>query len=126
MKKIWIIALIIGLGSLTMSCQKDYLVQEVIEVPDTISFAEHVVPIFEASCNDNVCHGTGGVPPDLTPENAHFDLTVTGLVDVDDPASSVLYQRITATVKPMPPTEPLVESETQIILNWIEQGALDN
>ena len=121
-----IIGGIIILLSVMTSCQKEYIVLEVIEVPDTVSFSEHVVPIFEEKCNTKGCHVRGAEPPDLTPENAHFELTITGLVNTDDPESSVLYQKLITKVKPMPPEETLHEAKQQIILQWIVQGALDN
>jgi len=117
---------ILILFCMTTSCEKEFVVLELIEIPDTISFSEHVMPIFDESCNMKGCHTTGAEPPDLTRENAHFELTITGLVDVDNPESSVLYKRMVETIKPMPPDNVLPEAKRQIILQWIAQGALDN
>ena len=111
---------------LQTSCQKEYVEIEQIDIPDTISFAVNVMPIFNESCNSAGCHNAGGAPPELTEENAHFELTISGYVDPQDPEASVLYQRMISTTKPMPPAGKLGESKLQIILNWIEQGALNN
>lgn len=121
-----LILLFAGLLYLSTSCQKDYFVPEPIEVPDTISFSAHVIPIFIESCATSNCHDLGGISPDLTADNAYFSLTITGLIDTDNPESSILYQRMKSQTKPMPPSGLLQEAKTEIILNWIAQGALEN
>lgn len=127
--KVFITAAIFVFGfaffSLT-SCQKDFLVPEPVLIPDTVSFADHIIPMFDESCNMSGCHNTGGIPPDLTLENAYNQLFAYGYIDLDQAEESILYQRMVNQAKPMPPANPLSEAKTQLILSWIEQGALNN
>lgn len=121
-----IIGCFLLLASFMTSCQKEILVPNPVEVPDTVSFAADVIPIFNESCNMSGCHITGGISPNLTPENAYFDLTITGMIDVDDPEGSLLYTRMISTTKPMPPAGKLADGKLEIVLKWIQQGGLDN
>ncbi len=127
--KIWTTFIIIIGASLILSfnsCQKDYLVPEPIVIPDTVSFAMNIMPIFNESCNMSGCHNTGGFAPDLTENNAYAQLAIYGMIDLEEPTSSVLYQRMVNQAKPMPPSNILPEAKIQLVLSWIEQGALDN
>lgn len=108
------------------SCNYGYLESIKVEIPDTVSFSNDVIPIFNESCNESGCHSPGGIAPDLTPENAYWDLWLYGMVDTTDPESSLLYTRMASTSNPMPPTSKLRDDKIQLILAWIEQGALDN
>ncbi|MCU0701382.1 MAG: hypothetical protein MUC96_33145 [Myxococcaceae bacterium] len=54
---------------------------------------------------------------------------VRARVTPGDPATSVLYQRVTSQARPMPPSGPLSTSNPQGTANleaWIRAGALDN
>lgn len=128
MKRILQLSLIAGvislLGSMT-SCEKDYLVPIVSELPDSASFSGNIIPIFDAHCNSSGCHNTGGIAPDLTKENAYNDLLLYSMVDTLNPESSILYARM-ATGKPMPPSGYLKGGEPELVLLWIQQGAKNN
>ena len=89
---------------------------------DTTSFSLEVVPIFTESCVG--CHGTGGIPPDLTPANAYADLFANNLINLVDPEKSILYVKVApggSMEKYNPPGDP-----DDIILQWIKEGALNN
>ena len=111
---------------LTPSCDYGYVEPVIIDIPDTVSFSNDIIPIFNNNCNESGCHSTGGIAPDLTPQNAYFELWLYGMVDTANAESSTLYIRMASTSNPMPPTGKLTDDKVQLVLAWIEQGALDN
>jgi len=108
------------------SCEKDFLVPEKVDIPDTVRFSVDIIPIFNANCNTSGCHSTGGYSPNLMEENAYINITAYGLIDADDPESSILYQRLISIAKPMPPEGNIPAARIEMILKWIRQGAYDN
>ena len=124
MKKfILLIIALIGIMA-WQSCQYEWL-DPVDYVPpppgDTTSFSLEVVPIFTESCTS--CHGTGGIPPDLTPANAYADLFAENMIDVATPENSVLYIKM-ATGGSM--NNYTKVGDPEIVLQWIKEGALNN
>ena len=108
------------------SCTKDYLIPVEIIIPDTVSFSIDILPIFTESCAKSGCHNTGDHSPDLTAANAYYELWAFGFIDTTDDRASVLFTRMDATSSTMPPLGRLPEDKIQLVLAWIEQGALDN
>ena len=107
------------------SCQYKFIVEPVVPPPDpedTISFSEQIVPIFsEQGCIG--CHNSGGQQPDLTPDNAYNSITNMGLVNTGDPVASKIYYY------PLPDGSHFAKytsAQAALVLQWIEQGALDN
>ncbi len=93
----------------------------------TVSFSDDVMPVFESDCI--ICHGNFGG------WDASSYTTVLGTGDhapviiPGDPENSLLAQKMIGTHSTgaiMPPAGLLPEHEIQIILDWIEEGALDN
>lgn len=124
MKKI--ILLIVALVGILawQSCQYEWL-DPVDYVPpppgDTTSFSLEILPIFADRCAS--CHSTGGVAPDLTPDNAYADLFAENLIDVATPENSILYTKC-APGGSMNKYTQVGDPET--ILQWIKEGALNN
>jgi hypothetical protein len=110
--------------------QSNPLVQAPCNLPDTVSFKNDVVPVFEVSCDQANCHsGTdtssrGRV--NLEPAYAYTDLFKQHLIDTLNPTQSQLYQRLISTGNSMPPGIYLDNCTIQSILKWIEQGAKNN
>lgn len=111
------------------SCQYKFIMEPEQKPPpdpeDTISFANDVVPIFNTDAYCTSCHTTGGTSPDLTPDNAYNSLISGGYVNTDDPEESSIYKT------PHPDTDSHTwkkykAGDPPIVLQWIEQGALDN
>lgn len=98
-----------------------------IDLPDPaeeVSFAADIVPIFTSNNNCTACHGTGGTPPNLTAGSAYASI-VPDLVDLSEPASSVIY------LTPSPASsvhgfKKYTQAEAALVLLWIEQGAENN
>lgn len=95
--------------------------------PSDVSFSADVMPIFEADCL--ACHGTlGGW------DSSSYDAVMTTgnnapVVIPGDAENSLLAQKMVGTqdIGAIMPTSGLLpENEVQIILDWIEGGALDN
>jgi len=110
------------------SCEYEFIKPEYTPPPnpeDTISFAQEVVPIFQSN-GCTVCHKPGGFGGlDLTLPHAYNNLMSSNLVNTTNPAASKIY------TYPHPTTgthnaKYANEAEAQIILQWIEQGALNN
>ena len=104
------------------SCTSDIIEPKEPQVPDQVSFSTHVIPIFDLSCNTTGCHSPGGKSPNLTASVAYDNLILYGLIDTDAPASSSLYVKITTGSM----AQYAKPGDAEIILKWIEQGALDN
>ena len=122
--------LLVSLAMTAMLASCEY---EFIPVPqppppvytDTISFAAGILPIFNTNNNCTSCHNTGGQQPDLTPNHAFSSIMDLGLVDLATPESSILYDF------PRPGTsthtwKKYTQSQSEDILEWIRQGALNN
>ena len=106
-----------GLASCT------YYTNEYSPVPDNVSFSEHVIPIFDRSCNVSGCHSTGGILPDLTPDNAYINLIGLGFVVPGQAAEeSGLYNSIDGGSM----RNYATDEDRAIIKKWIDDGAEDN
>lgn len=93
-----------------------------------ISFNQDLMPIFNAHCNS--CHGEGTpYPLQLMPAKvAHNEIIDGNYVNLKNPESSHLYQIVNGDLELIMPlnADPLTEEQIQLILTWIEQGALNN
>ena len=122
MKKILLILAIFTSLVTWQSCQYDWIEEE--PVPDSVSFAVDIIPAFNnGGCNSTVCHGTGGIPPDLTAANAYTSLFAENQIDLAVPENSILYKKM-ATGGSMNKYTSLGDAD--LVLKWIQQGALNN
>ncbi len=110
---------------------------------EPVSFAQHIQPIFNASCTS--CHVRGGLT-DL--DNVRLYLTdgdawaslvnqpstqnssLTRVIP-NDSANSLLYQKVSSNSPPVGSRMPffgaaLSQKQIDVIKAWIDQGALDN
>lgn len=95
---------------------------EPVVVPDSVFFSKNILPIFDARCDNTGCHTTGGIKPNLSPSTAYNDLYTYGLIDVDAPDQSTLYMKVhTGSMAKF-----TAAGDADLILKWIQQGALDN
>ncbi len=91
------------------------------------SFAEDVMPIFEANCK--LCHGVLGGWDGTSYETVMNSGDHGPTVKPGDAEGSLLGQKILGTHTEgtiMPPAGKLPDNEIQIILDWINAGAPDN
>ena len=115
------------------ACRKDFKMAPAVAIipTGTVSFDSVILPILTTNCIKSGCHGNGGQTPELTATNAYNQLTGLGYVPQDDTSeadakNSILYKKLTATSKPMPPTGPLTATQIAQILAWMKQGSLKN
>lgn len=109
-------------GFLFCSCEYEWIQPETPPIPDTVSFSNDIMPIFNNGCNTNVCHGAGGTAPDLSEGNAYNALISGSYVDTETPEASILYTTMkSGSMKPY--TNP---GDEEIVLAWIQQGAENN
>lgn len=119
--------LVIGIIGFFSSCQYKFNIEPIIPPPDpmdTIYFSQDILPIWNAGDNCTSCHNTGGTPPDLTPDYAHAAV-VPAFVNTATPNESVIY----TVADPITSThgwKKYTSSEAATVLQWIEQGALNN
>ncbi len=121
-KTLLILAIFAGILA-WQSCQYDWIEEEPVNTPDSVSFTVNIIPIFERGCNASVCHGNGGEAPELTVENAYTSLFAENEIDVAVPENSNLYKKINTGGSMNKYTEP---GDTELVLKWIQQGALNN
>jgi len=91
------------------------------------SFSADVLPIFEAKCV--MCHGSMGGWDGSSYEGTMTTGDNAPVVIPGDPEGSLLGQKLLGTHTQgaiMPPGGKLPDREIQVILDWIEAGALDN
>jgi len=110
-------------GFILCSCEYEWIVPDKVPIPDVVSFSSDVMPIFNNGCNTTICHGAGAEPPDLSEGNAYNSLIAGGYVDTDTPEASIIYISMTTDGS----MERYVQTgDDDLVLAWIEQGALDN
>ncbi len=118
--------LLILAGSFFMFNGCEYEKTEPVEEIENVSLSNDLMPIFNRSCNMGGCHDAGGIPPDLTEENAYIHIILLNQVDTNNPESSILYDRMQDPRNPMPPEGLLSEYEINLVLQWIKEGIKDN
>ena len=126
MKKYKFISLLLISLLIMNACEKDYLTPKKVDINFPVSFAENVVPILTEDCATPTCHVSGAQSPNLSASKAYDELTGLGYVDTTNAEESLLFKRIIATIKPMPPATKLSAEEIGYILAWIKQGAQNN
>jgi len=119
---IHLILVITAVSGVLVSCTYEEITPKKVDVPDSVKFSTNIIPIFNASCNKSGCHSPGGISPDLSPDHAYTSLIYFGYVDVDNPESSIIYEKITTGSMKNNATD----QDRALILEWIKQGALDN
>ena len=106
------------------ACEYDWVETTPAPLPETVSFATNIQPIFDNDgCNASGCHAPGGFAPDLTAGNAYEDLFANSLIDTLNPESSVLYIKMAKGGSMNSYTKP---GNPELVLKWIQQGAQNN
>lgn len=94
--------------------------------PDTVYFAQQVLPILISNCAMSGCHDAATASDGVVLNN-YQNVVQTADVDPGDPGGSDLYEVITDSDPdkrmPPPPDDPLSTEQITIIRTWIQQGA---
>lgn len=120
------ILLLFSMLFLVFSCNYDVSVLKPIDIDPNveISFAEDVIPVFNANCNFSPCHSQGGILPNLSPDNAYNGLISGNYINSANPEDSELYQWMIGNRTPS--MQYATQEQIANVLQWIQQGALDN
>jgi len=120
-------AFVLGIGfALVMSCKYDEMLPPEPDPTLQVKFSEDIVPIFNASCNGAGCHNGSGHGPDLRASVAYDQLWEGGYIDTMLPDQSEIYLWMSG-VKGLPmPVEGVNATYASKMLQWIEQGGLNN
>jgi len=99
-------------------------------IPETVSFAKDLVPIFVSQCAIPTCH-TGSSPEgnlNLEATVAYSQITrpIKGYLDTSTPVNSLLYNSLTSPANLMPPTGKMADCKIDLIMKWMGQGAKNN
>lgn len=111
---ILLIAAVVGFSS----CEKNQFTLPVADPDMTVYFAADIQPIFNNNCV--TCHG-GTKAPDLREGKSYDILTSRGYVNMPGETSR-LYVKMTSNDH----TARSASLEKDKVLNWINQGALNN
>jgi hypothetical protein len=112
-------ALIIPAGMLLFSSCEKYAYQlETVNPEEPVLFQTQIQPIFSNNCI--TCH-KGSRNPDLRDGNSYSSLTTGGYVNLPA-ADSRLYSQVISGSH----ASFTLDTEKQLILIWIGQGALNN
>jgi hypothetical protein len=100
------------------SCEKYSFTLPVADPDMTVYYQAQIQPIFTASCIQ--CHN-GTQSPDLRDGKSYNFLTSRGYVNQPGETSRLYLKMISAEHSPRSTT-----NEKSLVLNWINQGALNN
>lgn len=111
------------------SCKKPTMATSVSQpqLPATVSFSTHIIPVFNSFCNSSGCHSSTSPAAglNLTPASAYSSLMAKQETYTVNPSGSHLYIVITNGSMPKGATS-LSSYDQQLVLKWIQQGALNN
>ena len=89
-----------------------------------ICFERDILPIFISNCTKSSCHDATTHAEGYVLDNYH-DIVQTGILP-GDAAASAIYQSMTTAEDIMPPSGALASTQTNLIKQWINAGALDS
>jgi len=96
----------------------------------TVSFSNDIIPILNASCTLNSsCHlgaNSTNLQTNFDSDSAYYTITHKGLISTTNPTSSLLYSEVQSHEMPIAPVPSLSSAQQNLILEWIQQGALNN
>ena len=110
------------------SDSKDDEKEQIVVVPEVVSYQMDVQPLFDSSCTN--CHGNKG-KLSLTSYQNTMKGGESGLVVIpNNGAKSLLVKKLSGTASgqrmPPEPKNPWDETKVSLVLKWIDQGAKNN
>lgn len=124
MKKIlYVIFVMIFVVFWAQSCYYDDPPEFQLNLPDNVSFTQHIIPILNKSCSTSTCHD-GNKKPDLRADVAFTELAKGGYISTIFPKEGLLYRTIKSN--DMPPDGSITALDKALILKWLEDGANNN
>ena len=111
-----------------VSCENDAGPLIIDSGSDPISFSQDIQPIFDVECIG--CHDDTHFYLDLRQCCSYEEIWSLGTrapyVNPDNPEQSKLYLHLTGDLLLMPPFGALPDNQMDLVLQWIEEGALNN
>lgn len=99
-----------------------------LKIPDEVTFKNDVLPLIQSNCSISGCHSGTNPAGHLNLEDSlAYDKLLqsgSGYIKVGNPKSSIVYLELTAETNYMPPSGKLSDCEVELVLRWIEQGAV--
>ena len=115
---------IIGVG--LTGCYKDIILPDTVADPDgppqSVSYKEQLMPLFNTSCALSGCHVAGSHKPFMAPDVSYQEIVNGGFVNTLIPNESKLYKMINGEMKEFIPSA----SDRQKVYDWIRNGAPNN
>jgi hypothetical protein len=97
--------------------------------PDTVYFENDILPLFISNCAKGGCHDAVTHEKDIVLDS-YSHIMGSGEVRAGDPSEGKIVEMITETdpdkIMPPPPNNPLSSPQVNMIISWINQGALNN
>jgi len=119
MIKRWLVAIVVVIAAAAFSACEKIAIQPIpFDASTPWHFQADIQPIFNANCIS--CHN-GSRSPDLRDGKSYSALS-KGYVN-KPAASSRLYVKVSSSTTHIPRTS---DNQKLMILNWIDQGALNN
>jgi hypothetical protein len=97
--------------------------------PDTVYFQNQILPFIRSTCGISGCHDANsqGEAENLT---TYSDLIASGFIKAGNASSSKLIEAVTEQdpqdVMPPYPYSTLTQEQINMLIKWINQGALNN
>jgi mono/diheme cytochrome c family protein len=127
MKKIIQSLMMLMVSLMATSCYYDEMPPEAVTlIPETVSYATDVQPLWDQSCIS--CHKAGATAPDLTTGNSYSALSANNkYVIPGNAAGSKLHKNLLGDgAVLMPPSGKWSDSKIALVDKWINDGALNN
>jgi hypothetical protein len=113
------------LGSIITGCYYDVVTPKDPNKPNqNVSLQYDLQPIFSSECAISGCHAAGDHKPYLVADSAYTNIVSGGFVNTILPSNSILYQEISSGA--MPPGGKLPDTDINLVLDWIKNGAPNN
>ena len=119
-RKILVALVLIATVAGFSSCEKYSYTEPQVDPNTTWHFQADIQPIFNSNCV--TCHNGVKQFPDLRDGKSYLALTKGGFVTLPGETSK-LYHQMTTNSDHIPRS---TDTEKQKVLNWINQGALNN
>ena len=128
------VAVGIFIGMVLIGCKDDSpgdmgSPSNIVFPPDSVSYLQHVQPLFDQTCALSGCHDAGAHDSPLKLTNwGETVIQLPGVVVPGNPGSSTLVFRIQGTSGQRMPLNrnPLNENQINGIRVWIAEGAQNN
>lgn len=104
-------------------------IEEIVCDPDTIYFKQMILPLLNSNCSVTGCHDQITAQNDVILSDYQNIMTTTEVVPFQPEESHIIEVLfLTDPEESMPPPDntPLTDEQKNLLIEWINQGALNN